>query len=604
MKKALSIFLLFAAFGTAGFFLVKKVVHHVPAVALAPADTILFADIPNVPRSALRWRKTGLAQIIAEPEVQKFLEKSRANGADGTGWDAKMAQFARLVPGEIFVAVTSIDGAVPKFVAGFSFLGKKKDAEALLADPRAELKKAWPAGKSDLVMHGSTEIETFTFGDMTVGEAFKDDWYFVADDMELLRKTLDACGGAGRPGLGEAEIFKKATAKLPVEGDFTVFASLATVTDRLASLLVASGQAADPKQLAEIKRMQAVAWGTKIEGEKMRDTLFLLAPGAGKESALALHAASLWSGDSFLSYVMRLPEKIEIPESAGLIGGLIPGLAGMEKALSEKGLTWGDLGKAFGPELGVVADWREADAQPSALISVDLRDAVKARAFVEAFTSTAPGTPAWTRSDTDGVGLFQSPPGEGLIPVAPTLALTDRALLVGFSPESIQGAIARSRSGSAPQLSKETIGPTSGYAMLDMKRLFERGYGTMRPFIAMSLAFSPDAAKYVDAGKLPGTESISKHLAPSVYSQSVTDEGTLVESVGTLTFNQVLLGAIGGSVAAAFPMIESALGSGMKLDPSLLQLPQPGGSAPSGVSGQGAPPAKFANPEPSEKAEL
>jgi hypothetical protein len=91
----------------------------------------------------------------------------------------------------------------------------------------------------------------------------------------------------------------------------------------------------------------------------------------------------------------------------------------------------------------------------------------------------------------------------------------------------------------------------------------------------MSLAFSPDAGQYLDAGKLPGTETISRHLTPSIYSQSVTAEGTLIESIGTLTFNQVLVAAIGGGVAAAFPMIESTLSGGLKLDPVTLGLPPP-----------------------------
>jgi hypothetical protein len=124
----------------------------------------------------------------------------------------------------------------------------------------------------------------------------------------------------------------------------------------------------------------------------------------------------------------------------------------------------------------------------------------------------------------------------------------------------------------------------------------------LRPFIAMSLAFSPDSGKYIDAGKLPNTETIAKHLTPSVYSQAVTEEGTLIESVGTLTFNQVFVGTIGGAIAAAFPMIESALAGGLNLDPSSLLNPKPAPAdpAPSGppdaVPAPQPPPA--AAPEP------
>ena len=80
----------------------------------------------------------------------------------------------------------------------------------------------------------------------------------------------------------------------------------------LPSLMVATGQAPDPRQLADLKRMQAVAWGTKMEGELVRDTIFLLAPGGVKEPVLALHALGLQTADTFLSYVLKLPENIEV----------------------------------------------------------------------------------------------------------------------------------------------------------------------------------------------------------------------------------------------------------------------------------------------------
>jgi hypothetical protein len=109
----------------------------------------------------------------------------------------------------------------------------------------------------------------------------------------------------------------------------------------------------------------------------------------------------------------------------------------------------------------------------------------------------------------------------------------------------------------------------------------------------MSLAFSPDSAKYVDAGKLPNTETISKHLSPAVYSQSVSEEGTLIESVGPLTFNQVAGVTIGGVLAAALPMIENAVSGGLKLDPNLLQLNPQQPVAPTDE-----PPKSEAKPEP------
>ena len=591
MKKILLSLAVLVAVATAALVVYQRTIGaHVSAALLVPGETLLFVDVPNVPRTALRWPKTGVAQVFAEPEMRQFLQKSQAQDGLMKSLDEKLAQWLRLAPREVFVAVTAIDGPTPKWIAGCAFLGRKKAAVALLAEPRAALKAAWPAGKSDLGTHGTTEVETFTFGDSVVAEAFQGEWYLVSNDVALLHRTLDA---AARPAgaadaLGTREIFKKATAPLPADGDTLVFAQLGTLTDRVKALLVASGQAVDPQQLAEFQRMQAVAWGTKLEGTQVRDTIYLLAPGGTTEAALPRSALALSAAETFLYYGMALPAKIEIPASTGLLGGYLPMLAPLEKALAEKGLTWADLSVAFGPELGVVGDWDAEDPSPSVLLALDVRDPVKARAFVDAFTGSAPGTAAWGRAEIDGATLFQSPTGSGLLAVSPTLALTGKFLVLGLSPAAIEMALTRLANGPAGivqtpayQGAVQTVGaPTSGFGYLDMKTLIERSYATLRPMLALSLATTGEGGAAFDAGKLPSSETISRHFTPSVYSQSVTAEGTLVESSGTLTFNQVAMAAIGGGVAMAYPMIESTLSSGLKLDADLLSPPPPPPPAP------------------------
>ena len=591
MKKILLSLAVLVAVATAALVVYQRTIGaHVPAALLVPGETLLFVDVPNVPRTALRWPKTGVAQVFAEPEMRQFLQKSQAQDGLMKSLDEKLAQWLRLAPREVFVAVTAIDGPTPKWIAGCAFLGRKKAAVALLAEPRAALKAAWPAGKSDLGTHGTTEVETFTFGDSVVAEAFQGEWYLVSNDVALLHRTLDA---AARPAgaadaLGTREVFKKATAPLPADGDTLVFAQLGTLTERVKSLLVASGQAVDPQQLAEFQRMQAVAWGTKLEGTQVRDTIYLLAPGGTTEAALPRSALALSAAETFLYYGMALPAKIEIPASTGLLGGYLPMLAPLEKALAEKGLTWADLSVAFGPELGVVGDWDAEDPSPSVLLALDVRDPVKARAFVDAFTGSAPGTAAWGRAEIDGATLFQSPTGSGLLAVSPTLALTGKFLVLGLSPAAIEMALTRLANGPAGivqtpayQGAVQTVGaPTSGFGYLDMKTLIERSYATLRPMLALSLATTGEGGAAFDAGKLPSSETISRHFTPSVYSQSVTAEGTLVESSGTLTFNQVAMAAIGGGVAMAYPMIESTLSSGLKLDADLLSPPPPPPPAP------------------------
>jgi len=614
MKKVIPAVIVLVAIAAVAFMYFKKaVIHHVPATDLAPAETIFFVHLPDLPRTAERWPKTALAQIGEEPEVKAFLAKPRANAPQMKLWEQKFAQLERVAPGEAFIAVTSIEGNQPRFIAGFSFIGRKTEVQALLAEPREEFKRNWPAGKSDVVMQGATEIETFTYQDTTIGEAFRGGWYFVANDLDLLRQTVDiAEKGLGEKGIGANELYRKSTAHLPADGEVVLFAQLASITDRITSLLVTSGQAPDPKELAEIKKYQAIAWGTKFENALMRDTLFILSPGGTAEPPLAQRALALSDPNTFLVYSSALPKSVDISNSSlGMFSAMLPGYAAFEHGLTEKGLKLSDFSKAFGPEFGLLINWGQGAPQPSTLLAMDVQDPAVAKKFVDAFTDDSSGSAPWGREDKDGSTIYQSPPAQGLLSISPAVALNDRFLVIGFSQPEVLAGLAHLKEGKAaisasPAFADaiKAVGtPTSGFGYLDLKTLVERSYGTFRPFLAMTLAFAPDSAKYVDAGKLPSTESISKHLSPAVYSQSVTADGTLVESVGPLTFNQVIGVSIGGAIAAAFPMIENAVAGGLKLDPSLLQAPQPQPVQPAAP-----PPAPIAKPDstsatpPAEKA--
>jgi len=609
MKKIfVGFFILVAAISVAFVFLKKASTHRSRAADLVPAETIFFANFPDLHRTAARWPQTALALIWAEPEMQKFLEKPRSKAPGMKIWQKKLDQIVQVAPGEAFFAVTSIDGPQPKMIAGFSFSGRKADVAALLAEPHNALKAAWPAGKSDLATYGGTEIETFTYQNQTVAESFRGDWYFVSNDLDLLHSTMDASSRESNPNsLSAQDIFKQATAPLPAARDSLLFTQLGALSERLLSLMAASGQAVNTKEIADLKKIRAIAWGTKIEGSQMRDAIFLLCPGEKPKEAMPLNGAVLTAPETVLYYVMGVPAKTELPKYAMALSAFIPGLQGMDGALAAHGLASSDFGKAFGPEFGTVMDWKPDTMQPSTLFALDVRDAAKAKGFADAFTSGSPGGVEWGRQESGGVTIYQAP-SEGILALSPTIALTDRFFVIGLSPETARQGLARLKKGQAAILQnsayqtavKSVNPPTAGFGYLDLKSLFERSYGTFRPYVAILLAFSPEAGKYLDATKLPGTESISKHLGPCVYSQSDSAEGTLMESTGPLTFHQVLIGSFGGALTAAFPMIENAMAGGLKLDPSLLQMKPGSPAAPALPAAPATPtaPAPPASPAP------
>ena len=561
MKKLLSAALVLLTVTGAAFFIVK-VRRFAPersrAVELAPAETILFVHTPNLRETAMRFQKTDLFAIWREPETQEFMQKPRRTAPFVRQWEERLARLARVAPGEAFLAVTAIDGPQPRFVAGFSFVGKRREVEALLAEPREEFKRRWPAGMSGSTSHKGAAIETFTYPQGLLAECFVRNWYFVASDATLLRTTLDRYENPSPATAGALmgdEIFQKATAPLGRGPDVMLFSRIAG----LGALMPAVGKSANQKEPADANKMQVIAACTRIEGAQMRDTVFILGPREANEPPLSRSTLALGGPETFLYFATGVASLAQIPESITPLAAALPGVAAIEKALAERKLEWSDFEKVFGPEIGMMVEWPDQALAPALLMAVEVRDSPKSRDFIAAVTGGATGARAWARREESGV-LYYSAPVEGLTLTNPTIAITPRFALLGFSPEAVAAGVRRidatvaGTAASSPlqESARRATAPTSGFGYLDAAALFERAYKTLRPALAMSLAFSEELGDYMDAGKLPSSQTISKHLTPSVFSQSTTESGILMESTGTLTFNQLAIGTI-ASAAAAFP---------------------------------------------------
>lgn len=593
MKKVIIAVVLLAAVAAGAFFALKKVVSHTPRAAeLVPAETVIFAQLPDTLTSIQRFAKTALWDILQEPELQRAFPD-----ADKNPLFEDWRKFALMLPREGFVAVTSIEKSMPNFVAGFAYSGRQKDAEESASAWRPLLRKNHPAGKGDLVTYGTREIETFTDKDFTTAEVFCDGWYFISDSVEMLQKTIDRLDGKAREtSLAASPFFKQATAPLPTLPDALLVAQTATLIERAASLAVAAGQKTDPKEFDELRKVKAVSATMKFDGKNCRDSIFVMRPGSPPEPLLSRNAMALSSPATLLFYAMRLPLTLEISEESAPMLALLPGWDAMNQALMEKHLALADFPKAFGPEFGSLVDWSPDAESASVLLALDVRDAEKAAAFVSVLTSGKAGDLKWETSQRDGATFYTTP----VMEFAPTIAQTDKFVLIGLSPDAVAKGLAQVKSGAGRIESTPTYGvatrsvavPTSGFGYIDLKALFERGYGPLKSLVGVGLAFSQDAGQMLDAGKLPSAQVISQHLGPIVYSQATTEQGTLIESTGPVTFNQVLLGAVVGVVGTTLPTMEAALADG-SLDPSQLLkgLTAPGGVAPELV------------PEPAPEAE-
>lgn len=555
----------------AAAFFVLKVRRFAPGSAratdLAPAGTIFFAHAPDVRETVKRFQKTGLYAIWQEPETQEFMQKPRKTSAYVQQWEARLARLARVAPGEAFLAVTSMDAPQPKYVAGFSFAGKRREVEALLAEPRAEFRQRWPSGKSEFASHKGAAIEVFTYPEGLLAECFVRNWYFIASDPTLLRSTLDRYEDPSSPAAGALtvnEVFQNATAPLGGASDIVLFGRRAAFGEGLSALMPVRGQPARPKAPADANKIQAIAAATRIDGTQMRDTVFIFSPGAAKETLLSRSTLALSGAETFLYFALGITSLTQLPDSVGILAGTLPGVAAAETALAERKLGWKDFADAFGPEMGTTIEWLDDAVAPAMLLAFEVRDAVKARQFLDAITSGDAGVPAWSRRDESGVSIY-SAPSEGLALTSLTVAIAPRFAILGFSADAVAAGLRRmaavdatDRSDSPLQeAAKHLEVPTSGFGYLDAAALIERSYKTLRPALTMSLALSGDLGDYIDAGKLPSAQVISRHLTPSVFTQSATESGILMESTGTLTFTQLIIGAIAGATTA-FPAGETA----------------------------------------------
>ncbi|MGB8355383.1 MAG: hypothetical protein WCD79_15910 [Chthoniobacteraceae bacterium] len=572
MKKSIvSVFV----FLVAAVFLLMAYLKHNTTLAeskaseLLPGDTVALLEVSDLQRSSVRWKETALFKIISEPEVQAFLAKPESKIPANQQMEEKLAGAQKLGAKELFVAVTTITGNIPKFVAGFDYTGDRSDAEALVSGLKTQLKTSFPAGKSDIQKYGESEIETFEFNEVKIASVFKNHWFFASDDLDLLKLTLDRLDGKAdaNTSLRQNAAYKTSLLKLPQSADVSWFVQPKTLADRLVTLMSVSDPNFDAKQLDGLKKIEAIAGGMKLDGEKIRDAIYVYEPGRGAEPPMARNSLAFTTPDTLLYYasVLNMSGAPRLPDPSLDSTGILRTLDSLRQGLESAGLTYADFKDSFGPEIGALVDWPASVLQPSLILTLDVKDHAKAQKFIETLVGGQAGFPAWAKQDIGGTPFYSLPQqAAGFVAVTPVLALTDKALLFGPTLESIQNAVQLGKAGGGGleksagfQTAINTVAkPSKTLVYIDGKVLFEKIYNLVVNPLKIMAMFNPHANDYADLSKLPATETISKHLGPIIYSQSADADGTLMESSGPVTLSQaVFVVGVGGGIAA-MPALE------------------------------------------------
>jgi hypothetical protein len=141
--------------------------------------------------------------------------------------------------------------------------------------------------------------------------------------------------------------------------------------------------------------------------------------------------------------LLNLGEKIDTLNQAAAFAG-----TKLLQALADSGITADDWKGAFGLELASLADWPSSAHWPSLLLTLPVIDAAKAGKIVEAVVRGDEDA-TWTDTKKDGVRYFSKQSAASLVAITPTIAVSNRMLIAGFNPVSVEEAMKRSGAASA-----------------------------------------------------------------------------------------------------------------------------------------------------------
>jgi len=532
-----------------------------PVSVFLPRETIFLAHLPDFNRTRDQWHHSDLYLLSREPAVQDFLRKPLSKLPKKDAASQTLRDFEQLGPRDAFFALTSIDNNNPKFAGGFRFQGSSEDAERVIGKWRSNFLEKNLGAKREKLQYEHHEIEVVTATPFALATAYDRPWFFAATDLAELKAMLDRADGRlknSRVALDADEAYRAAAAHMPSSYAASFYLQPKMLSERIAALRAAIQSPASPNDRTMLEQVRGISGATSFENGKIHDLLFLEMPELEEHAKITRSSLTLGTKDTvfYLSMLLNIGQKFEALSQAAGVGAAMQKLF---QTFSNSGITADDWKAAFGLELGSLADWPSSAHWPSLLLTLPVIDATKAGEIVEAIT-LGEEVAIWTRTEKNGVRYFSMQSPVSLIAVTPTIALSNRTLIVGFNPVSVEEAIKRGGSTSSELSNSQTYkngarsvpSPSNFFAYVDTALLYSRLDASLRPMVLLAAAFIPGITDYVNLGKLPAPEVITKHLSPIVSSQRYERDGYVAESLGPLTLDQSAIGlAILSSVGAA-----------------------------------------------------
>lgn len=520
--------------------------------ALLPAETLGFVYVPDFEEVRTKWRESDLYKLWREPAMQEFMQRPLARVPEGNVARERMKDLEQLGARDLFVALLAWEGERATLAGGFRFKGSQADAERVIARWRSRWAEQLPDARREVQGHQGHQLEVLRSPALTLVTTYARNWFFVTNDVEALKAVLDRADGRVRDAaqtLKENEAVNAALKPLPERYAALGYARVESYMERLGERL-----GRDLPQAGVLREIRSVAATTNFEDGRVRDVFYIAMPRAGAEGELTQQSLALATPETFLFFATILspphPAAKEEPAAGSARSGVPGALRRLFAAGAANQITREAWREAFGEELGLVGDWPAVSRLPAVFLSLEVKNAEKARAIIETITTGASESGTWTATEENGVRYFSQPPPNPLVPMALTIALSDTRMVAGLDMASVKRAIAGGdpRSGLATTESfKSAIAAvpvaTHSFTYVDTALLYQRLDAALRPMLVMAAAFLPKLSEKVDWSKLPPAEVIAQHLSPLVVSQAYVGNGYRLESIGPTSLYQVALGA-------------------------------------------------------------
>jgi len=548
MKRFLLVILLGAIAALTAYYIVRQHPAALPSTIakLLPADTVLFIHMPDAEKNRDAWHRTDLYQLYREPAVQDFLQKPKSRLPEKGPVKEAWQDSASLRMRNAFLATNNFDSF--RLIGGFEFRCSDKEAESVIERWKSRLATKAPGTQRSSADYEKHHIDILSSGQFTFASTIAGHQFFAASTVEDLKALLDRVVGRTKtPALDSDANFRAAMKEMPADYAWMFYLQPKQLAQKLATLRAQSGRSLPPDQQTMIERIQSFSHAMVFEGGKIRDIGFAAMP-RGAENKLERTTLALASADTLLygAFIVNMQQQFEWALEPAGAGSMAAPLQLISNALSSAGVTKEDWKAAFGDEISLMAAWPASAKLPNAILTVAVRDSGRARRIAGAIASSS----GWQKSSRNNAEYYTAPTSGVLIAVNPTVAVSDRLLVLGLDPQSVDRIVTHTPvgnglSGSENFRTASTLvpEPQQMFAYIDLAALYSRLDATLRPILQMSAVFIPSLSERLDPNKLPPTEVITKHLSPVAASQSYVDGGYRSESAGTITIGQAAIAA-------------------------------------------------------------